>query len=79
MQAQRSPTGSRVARLPGGACALLQKRTPMAEENDDLFGLEINIDSFKETLLENGENAFIINLNVDNKTSKNTNLKLQHS
>lgn len=36
---------------------------------DELFGLELKIDSFDDTLMSNGEDAFIVYLNIDNKTA----------
>ena len=53
----------------------------MAEENDDLFGLEFNIDGFEElsitTILSmSSQNAFIIYLKVENKTSQSRKINL---
>jgi hypothetical protein len=36
---------------------------------DELFGLELKIDSFDDTSMSNGEDAFIVYLNIDNKTA----------
>lgn len=48
----------------------------MAEEIDDLFGLEFSIDDSQDTSLTNGESAFIIYLKVDNKTQKSRKINL---
>jgi len=48
----------------------------MAEEIDELLGLAFTIDGFEDTSLTNGENAFIIYLNVDNKTPKSRKINL---
>lgn len=48
----------------------------MAEEIDELFGLEFSIDSFEDTSLTNGESAFIIYLKVDNKIQKSRKINL---
>jgi len=48
----------------------------MAEEIDEFFGLAFTIDGFEDTSLTNGENAFIIYLNVDNKIPKSRKINL---
>src|SRR6185312_7286953 len=42
----------------------------MANEIEELLGLEFKIDGFEDTSLTNGQNAFIIYLNVDNTTAQ---------
>lgn len=42
----------------------------MTEQNDELYGLELKIEGFDDTSMSNGETAFIIYLNIDNKVSK---------
>lgn len=42
----------------------------MIEQTDELYGLELKIDGFEDTSMSNGETAFIIYLNIDNKVSK---------
>jgi len=48
----------------------------VAEQIDDLLGLEFTIDSLGDTPMSNGENAFIIYLKIDNKTLKSRKISL---
>ncbi len=48
----------------------------MAEEIDELLGLGCKIDHFEDTSLTNGENAFIIYLEIDNKTGSSRKINL---
>ncbi len=48
----------------------------MTEEINELLGLEIKIESFEDTTMTGGENAFIIYLKIDNKTLKSRKINL---
>ncbi len=45
-------------------------------ELDELLGFEVSIDGIDNTSMSNGENAFIIYLKVDNKTTKSRQINL---
>lgn len=51
----------------------------MGKEINELFGLEIKIESFEETTMSNGEDAYLILLRIDNKTLKRRKINLLKS
>jgi len=48
----------------------------MEKEIEDFVGLEFKIDNVEDTSMSNGEDAFIIYLNIDNRTSKSRKINL---
>ena len=48
----------------------------MREEFDELLGLELSIANVEDATMAEGEDAYIIYLKVDNKTSKNRKINL---